>query len=64
MAPFKAAWRQLVTFCGFGHDASYLWPRWVVLRGVGLVYVIIFTGILQEGRALVGPHGLTPIADY
>ena len=61
---FKAAWRQLRTFCGFGGDASYLWSRWVVLRGVGLVYVIIFAGILQEGRGLVGPRGLAHIADY
>jgi hypothetical protein len=35
-----------------------------VLRGVGFVYVIIFAGILQEGRALVGPRGLSHIADY
>jgi lipase maturation factor 1 len=65
MSLFKAAWRQLRTFCGFGHEAtSYLWPRWIVLRAVGVVYVIIFSGILQEGRALVGPRGLVHIADY
>lgn len=60
----KAGWRQLRTFSGFGHDATYLWPRWLVLRGVGLVYVCIFIGILQEGRGIVGPHGLSPIANY
>ena len=64
MSLFKAAWNQLRTFGGFGPDASYLWPRWAVLRGVGLVYGCIFTGILQEGRALVGPHGLSPLAHY
>jgi len=61
---FKAAWRELRTFAGFGRDATYLWPRWLVLRGVGLVYVCIFAGILQEGRGLIGPHGLLPIANY
>jgi hypothetical protein len=64
MPLFKAAWMQLRTFFGFGPEASYLWPRWLVLRAVGLVYVIIFAGILQEGRGLVGPHGLVGIADY
>jgi len=64
MSLVKAAWTQLTTFGGFDRETSYLWPRWVVLRGVGLVYVVIFTGMLQEGRALGGPHGLRPIADY
>ncbi|HWA25140.1 MAG TPA: lipase maturation factor family protein [Lacunisphaera sp.] len=61
---FRATWQQLRSFSGFGGDATYLWPRWIVLRGVGLVYLCIFLGILQEGRALVGPHGLAPIANY
>jgi len=60
----KAAWKQLRAFSGFGGDASYLGPRWVVLRGVGLVYGCIFAGILQEGSALVGPQGLSPIEKY
>src|SRR6188472_1379736 len=64
MLLFQGAWRQLRTFCGFSNDVSYLWPRWIVLRGVGLVYVIIFSGILQEGRGLVGPRGLAHIAEY
>lgn len=64
MPLLKAALRQLRTFGGFGNEATYLWPRWIVLRGVGLVYVFIFAGILQEGRGLVGPSGLRPVADY
>ena len=64
MPLLKAAWRQLRTFFGYSGEASYLWPRWLVLRAVGLVYVIIFAGILQEGRALVGPHGLSHLAEY
>ena len=64
MSPFKAAWSRFRTFCGFGHDAGYLWPRWLVLRGVGLVFVCVFVGIRQEGRALIGPHGLLPVARY
>jgi len=64
MSLLKAALTRLRTFCGFGNEASYLWPRWIVLRGVGVVYVFIFAGILQEGRGLVGPNGLRPVADY
>lgn len=64
MPPLQAAWKQLRTFCGFGAETSHLWPRWLVLRAVGVVYVIIFAGILQEGRGLVGPHGLVQIDDY
>jgi hypothetical protein len=64
MRLLQAAGRQLQSFSGFGRDATYLWPRWVVLRGVGLVYVVIFSGILQEGRGLVGPHGLSRLAEY
>ena len=45
-------------------DATYLWPRWLVLRAVGLVYIFIFAGIITEGRALIGPAGIAPLAAY
>ncbi len=57
---FSATWRQLKDFSGLG-DATYLWPRWLVLRGVGLLFVVIFTGIIQESASLVGPRGLAPL---
>lgn len=60
--PFAPAWRQLKDFFGYGGgDATYLWPRWIVLRAVGLVFVIIFAGIIKESPALVGPAGLAPL---
>ena len=46
-----------------GGEATYLWPRWIVLRAVGLVYILIFAGVITESQALIGPHGLAPIAD-
>ena len=58
----QAVWHPMRDFCGYGADATYLWPRWLVLRAVGLVYVIIFTGIIGEGAALVGPKGIAPMA--
>ncbi len=48
-------------FAGLGNDATYLWPRWLVLRAVGLVFIVIFAGIIHESRALIGPDGLTPL---
>jgi hypothetical protein len=54
-------WQGIRDFSGLGGDASHLWPRWLVLRAVGLVYVIIFTGIIAESSALIGPNGLLPV---
>jgi hypothetical protein len=55
--------RNLGRFAGLGNGDGCLWPRWIVLRAVGLVYVVIFAGIIREGRALIGPDGIEPIAD-
>ncbi|MEO6876292.1 MAG: lipase maturation factor family protein, partial [Opitutaceae bacterium] len=55
------AWIRIKDFSGWG-DATYLWPRWLVLRAVGLVFVLIFAGILKEGQVLVGPKGLIPLS--
>ena len=64
MNVLKAAARRLKDFAAVGNDATYLWPRWLVLRAVGVVYVIIFAGILDEGRALIGPNGILPVAHF
>lgn len=56
--------RRLAAFFGFRAAPALLWPRWLVLRGGGFVYVVIFAGILFEGRALVGAQGIDPIADF
>lgn len=55
------AWRQARDFAGYETDATYLWPRWLVLRAVGLVLVVVFAGIIRESMALVGSQGLTPL---
>lgn len=44
-------------------DATYLWPRWLVLRALGLVFVLAFAGILEQAQVLVGPHGLLPLGN-
>jgi hypothetical protein len=57
----QLAWHRLRAFSGLGSDATYLWPRWLLLRAVGLVFGLIFAGLLREGPALVGPGGLVPL---
>jgi hypothetical protein len=64
MSVFRRAWQQLRNFTALDGDATYLWPRWLVLRGVGLVYVLIFWGIIAEAHALVGPEGLAPVERF
>jgi hypothetical protein len=61
---FAHAWWRLREFAGAGPDATYLWPRWLVLRAVGVVFIFVFAGILREGQALVGPQGLAPLSDF
>jgi hypothetical protein len=64
MQALKTAWRNAREFSGVGAGPTYLWPRWLVLRAVGVVYVVIFAGIIDEGGALVGPRGIAPIAEF
>jgi len=56
-----ALWTRIKDFSGYGGEATYLWPRWFVLRAVGIVLIIIFAGIIQESAALIGPDGITPL---
>ncbi|MEO6004406.1 MAG: lipase maturation factor family protein [Opitutus sp.] len=60
----KQGWWRMKEFAGVEGGATYLWPRWWVLRAVGLVYLIIFAGILVEGTALIGPEGIVPVSHF
>ncbi len=62
--PIHWAWRQIRDFAGLTGTATYLWPRWLVLRAVGVVYLFVFAGIIREGQALVGPHGIAPLGQF
>jgi hypothetical protein len=61
---FGSVWRRIKEFSGVGANVTYLWPRWIVLRAVGCLYVLIFAGIIEEGQILIGPLGLTPLAGF
>lgn len=49
-------------FAGWGEHATYLWPRWLLLRAVGLVFVVVFAGIIKDTAGLIGPDGVVPLA--
>jgi TPR repeat protein len=55
-------WQNAVEYSTGGTASNNLWVRWLVLRAVGLVYVIVFAGIVAEGKAILGPTGLAPAA--
>jgi hypothetical protein len=43
---------------------GHLWPRWIFLRALGLIYFSAFYSLLFQIRGLIGPHGILPAADY
>lgn len=55
---------NLREFSGFGSTAPLLWTRWIYLRAVGAVFVVIFGGIIAEQSALAGSGGLLPVSSY
>lgn len=57
-------WRSAKDYSGWSGEATYLWPRWLLLRAVGVVYLFIFGGILTEGQALLAPNGIAQLAEY
>jgi hypothetical protein len=62
--PIRTLVRQLKEFAGLAGGASHLWPRWIFLRAVGLIYVVVFAGVLSASLALIGPHGVYPVAGF
>jgi Lipase maturation factor len=55
-------WERLQRW--LGPPRSYQLTRWAILRLLGIVYLFAFLGIAMQGHALLGSHGLTPIATY
>ena len=55
-------WQTFVQW--LGPPRSYVLTRWLILRLLGFVYVFAFLGLIFQGPALLGSHGLTPVASY
>ncbi len=45
-------------------SSTYLWPRWLFLRGLGLIFLSAFYSLYFQIHGLIGPHGILPAADY
>jgi lipase maturation factor 1 len=43
---------------------GHLWPRWIFLRALGLIYFSAFYSLLLQIKGLIGPNGILPAADY
>lgn len=44
-------------------DATFVWTRWLILRAVGVLFIIMFQGVIGQSRALIGPDGIAPLAE-
>ena len=43
---------------------GHLWPRWIFLRALGLIYLSAFYSLIFQIRGLLGPSGILPAGDY
>jgi lipase maturation factor len=43
---------------------GHLWPRWIFLRALGLIYFSAFHSLLFQIEGLIGPNGILPAGDY
>ncbi|MGH9704379.1 MAG: lipase maturation factor family protein, partial [Candidatus Acidiferrales bacterium] len=43
---------------------NHLIPRWVVLRGLGLIYFSAFYSCAFQIQGLIGPNGILPVSNY
>lgn len=46
------------------HRPGHLWPRWLFLRILGLIFFSAFLSLLFEINGLIGPEGLLPAQGF
>ena len=42
--------------------STYLWPRWLFLRGLGLIFLSAFYSLAFQIHGLIGASGILPAA--
>ena len=66
--PFVMSWgpAQLIRrlFSSEEGAADRLLPRWLFLRGLGLIYFSAFYSLVFQIKGLIGPDGILPAAEY
>jgi hypothetical protein len=45
-------------------ERSVLWPRWVFLRALGLIFLSAFYSLAFQIHGLIGEHGILPAREY
>jgi hypothetical protein len=48
----------------FDPGRSVLWPRWIFLRCLGLIFFSAFYSLIFQIRGLIGPRGLLPAGTF
>jgi hypothetical protein len=43
---------------------TVFWPRWLFLRGLGLIFFSAFYSLYFQIEGLIGPNGILPAGDY
>jgi hypothetical protein len=43
---------------------GHLWPRWIFLRTLGLIYFSAFYSLIFQIKGLLGPAGILPAGDF
>src|SRR5207248_10038870 len=44
--------------------STYLWPRWLFLRGLGLIFLSAFFSLAFQIHGLIGARGILPAGEY
>src|ERR1700759_5106350 len=45
-------------------ETDRLWPRWIFLRALGLIFFSAFYSFAFQVRGLIGAQGILPATDY
>jgi hypothetical protein len=45
-------------------ERSYLWPRWLFLRALGIIFFSAFYSLAFQIQGLIGPRGILPAGPY
>ena len=45
-------------------DRGVLWPRWIFLRALGLIFFSVFYSLAFQIKGLIGLNGLLPAGAY
>ena len=44
-------------------SSTHLWPRWLFLRALGLIYFSAFYSLIFQIKGLIGPNGILPASE-